>query len=113
MKRVEAVIPEARLDKVNDALKHAGVGGVTIFNTKGRGQIPIQQRSAGRGGVFTPEFNTNCTLIVVVKDNEVDKVLQAVLQGASSGLVGEGKIFVSNVDEAVDIGTKKRGEGAI
>jgi len=113
MKRIDAVVPAERLTNVNEALKKAGVGGVTCFDTKGRGQVPIQQRSAGRGGVFTPEFNTNCSIMVVVKDGDTDKVVQAILQGASSGLAGEGKVFVSSVDDAVDIGTKKRGESAL
>ena len=113
MKRIDAIIPAERLSKVNDALKQVGVGGITVFDTKGRGQIPIQQRTAGRGGVFTPEFNTNCSIMVVVKDGDADKVIQAILQGASSGLAGEGKVFVTNVDDAVDIGSKKRGEQAL
>lgn len=113
MKRVEVVIPAERLDRVNDALRQIGVGGVTVFSTKGRGQVPIQQRSAGRGGVFTPEFNTNCTLMVVVNDGDADKVIQAILQSGSSGLAGEGKVFVSKVDDAVDIGSKKRGDQAL
>ena len=113
MKRIDAVIPAERLSKVNDALKQTGVGGVTCFDTKGRGQIPIQQRTAGRGGVFTPEFNTNCSIMVVVKDSDADKVIQAILQGASSGLAGEGKVFVTTVDDAVDIGSKRRGEQAL
>lgn len=113
MKRIDAVIPAERLSNVNDALRKAGVGGVTVFDSKGHGQIPIQQRTAGRGGVFTPEFNTNCSIVVVVKDSDADKVIQAILQGASSGLAGEGKVFVSSVDDAVDIGSKKRGEQAL
>lgn len=113
MKRIDAVIPGERLSRVSDALRQAGVGGLTACETKGRGQIPIQQRSAGRGGMFTPEFNTNCSIMTVVKDSDVDKVIQAILQSASSGLAGEGKVFVSNVDDAVDIGTKKRGDAAL
>jgi nitrogen regulatory protein P-II 1 len=113
MKRIDAVIPAERLSTVNDALRKAGVGGVTVFDSKGRGQVPIQPRSAGRGGVFTPEFNTNCAIMVVVKDNDVDKVIQAILQGASTGLTGEGKVFVSSIDDAVDIGSKRKGEQAL
>ncbi len=114
MKRIEAVFPTERTWQVNDALKKIGVGGLTIFNTRGRGQIPIQQRSAGRGGgIFTPEFNTNSTLMVVVKDADVEKVVQAILQSASTGLAGEGKVLVTNVDDVVDIGSKKRGEQAL
>ena len=113
MKRIEAIIPTERLYKVNDALRNIGVGGITCFDTRGRGQIPIEQRSAGRGGLFTPEFNTNCTVIVVVKDGDADKVIQAILQASSTGLAGEGKVFVTKVDDVVDIGSKKRGEQAL
>lgn len=113
MKRIDAVIPAERLSKVNDALKQVGVGGVTCFDSKGRGQRPIEQRSAGRGGVFTPEFNTNCSIMVVVKDGDVDKVINAIVQAASTGLVGEGKVFVTSVDNVVDIGSKKSGEQAL
>jgi len=113
MKRIDAVIPAERLTNVSDELKKVGVGGLTCFDSKGRGQVPIQQRSAGRGGVFTPAFNTNCTLMVVVKDGDVDKAVQAILQAASTGLTGEGKIFVSKVDDVVDVGTKKKGDEAL
>jgi nitrogen regulatory protein P-II 1 len=113
MKRIDAVIPAERLTNVNDALRKAGVGGLTIFDSKGRGQNPPQQRTAGRGGVFTPEFNTNSSIMIVVKDSDADKVVQAILQGASTGLAGEGKVFVTHVDDAVDIGSKKRGEQAL
>ncbi len=113
MKRIDAIVPAERLSNVNDALKKAGVGGMTVFDSKGRGQVPIQQRSAGRGGVFTPEFNTNCSIMVVVKDSDVDKVVNAIVQGASTGLAGEGKVFVTSVHDAVDIGSKKRGEQAL
>ncbi len=117
MKRIDAVFPTERTWQVNDALKKIGVGGLTIFNTRGRGQIPIVQRSTGAGrgggGVFTPEFNTNSTLMVVVKDADVEKVVQAILQSASTGLAGEGKVLVTNVDDVVDIGSKKRGEQAL
>ena len=113
MKRIDAIVPAERVTNVSDELRKVGVGGMTCFDTKGRGQVPIQQRSAGRGGVFTPMFNTNCTIMVVVKDGDLEKAVQAILKGGSTGLAGEGKIFVANVDDAVDIGTKKRGEQAI
>jgi nitrogen regulatory protein P-II 1 len=113
MKKIEAVIPAERLSQVSDELKKVGVGGLTCFDSKGRGQMPIQKRSAGRGGVFTPEFNTNCTVLVVVRDGDVDKTVNTIVKAASTGLAGEGKIFISNVDDVVDIGSKKKGEAAL
>ncbi len=117
MKRIDAVFPSERVWQVNDALRKVGVGGLTIFSSRGRGQIPIVQRSTGAGrgggGMFTPEFNSNMSLMVVVKDSDVEKVVQAILQSASTGLAGEGKVFVTDVDDVVDIGSKKRGEQAL
>lgn len=114
MKKIEAVIPTERLSRVSEELKKTGATGLTCFDTKGRGQIPIQKVQTGRGtGVYTPEFNTNCSIIVVVKDSDVDKAIQAIVNSASSGMAGEGKIFVSNVDDVVDIGSKKKGESAL
>ncbi len=110
MKRIEAIFPAERLYNVSDELKKVGVGGLTVYDSKGRGQVPIQQRVAGRGGLFTPMFNTNCCVVVVVSDSKVEQVVQAILNSAGSGMAGEGKIFITNVDRAVDIGSKKSGD---
>ena len=75
---------------------------------------PRPKIHSGRGtGTYTPEFNVNSTIMLVVKDSMVDKVVEKILESTSSGLKGEGKIFVSNVDDAVDVGSKKRGEAAL
>lgn len=114
MKKIEAVVPAARLDKAFAALKELDLGGYTYYDTKGRGQIPRPEIHSGRGtGVYRPEFNVNSTIVVVTKDSMVNKVIDKILQSTSTGLAGEGKIFVSDVDEAVDIGSKQRGEGAL
>lgn len=114
MKKIEAVIPVERLGNVSNELEKVGVGGMTCYDTKGRGQVPIKEMQTARGtGVYTPEFNTNCSIFVVVKDSDADKVVQAIVSAASSGLAGEGKVFVSNVDDVIDIGTKKKGESAL
>lgn len=114
MKKVEAVIPAERLSKVNSELKKIGGYGITCFDSKGHGQIPIKELQTSRGtGVFTPEFNTNCSIFIVVRDSDVDKVIQAIVNMASTGLAGEGKIYVSNINEAIDIGTKARGESVL
>lgn len=114
MKKIEAVVPQARLDRAFAALKELDIGGFTYYDSKGRGEIPRQQIHTGRGtGVYTPEFNVNSTIVLVVKDSMVDKVLEKILESTSSGLKGEGKIFIADVDEAVDIGTKKRGDSVL
>ncbi|HEY7735056.1 MAG TPA: P-II family nitrogen regulator [Nitrososphaera sp.] len=114
MKRIEAVIPSARLDKAFAALKELNLGGLTYYDTKGQGQIPRQEIHSGRGtGTYRPEFNVNATIVIVTKDSMVTKVIEKIFESASSGLAGEGKIFVSDVDDAVDIGSKQRGEQAL
>ena len=114
MKKIEAVIPAARLDRAFAALKELDLGGFTYYDSKGQGQIPRPEIQSGRGtSTYRPEFNVNSTIVVVTKDSMVDKVIEKILQSTSTGLAGEGKIFVSDVDEAVDIGSKQRGDGAL
>jgi nitrogen regulatory protein P-II 1 len=114
MKRIEAVVPAARLDKAFAALKELNLGGLTYYDSKGRGQIPRPEIHSGRGtGTYRPEFNVNTTIVLVVKDSMVNKVVDKILESTSTGLAGEGKIFVSDVDEVVDIGSKQRGEATL
>jgi nitrogen regulatory protein P-II 1 len=114
MKKIEAVVPQARIERAFAALKELDLGGITYFESKGRGEIPRPKIHSGRGtGTYTPEFNVNSTIMMVVKDSMVDKVVEKILESTSSGLKGEGKIFVSDVDDAIDVGSKKRGEAAL
>ena len=90
------------------------IGGFTYYESKGRGQIPTPVIHTGRGtSVYRPEFNVNIMISVVVPDNLVTDIVNKILDGTSSGLAGEGKVFVSDVDEAVDIGTGDRGESTL
>jgi nitrogen regulatory protein P-II 1 len=114
LKKIEAVVPTARLERAFAALRELGLGGFTYYDSKGRGQIPRPEIQSGRGtSTYRPEFNVNATIVVVTKDSMVDNVISKILDSTGSGLAGEGKIFVSDVDEAVDIGSKQRGEGAL
>jgi nitrogen regulatory protein P-II 1 len=114
MKKIEAVVPQARMERAFAALKELDLGGITYFESKGRGEIPRPKIHSGRGtGTYTPEFNVNSTIMMVVKDSMVDKVVEKILESTSSGLKGEGKIFVSDVDDAYDVGSKKRGKAAL
>jgi nitrogen regulatory protein P-II 1 len=114
MKKIEAVIPGSRVDRAFEALKELNLGGVTYYNSKGRGQISRPEVHSGRGtGTYRPEFNDNATLEIVLKESMVNKVIEKILAGTSTGLAGEGKIFISDVDVAVDIGTKQRGEDVL
>jgi nitrogen regulatory protein P-II 1 len=114
MKKLEAVMAHARLEGVLLALMDMGLGGLTYYESKGRGQNPRPTLHSGRGtSTYTPEFNLNATLVVVVRDLTVDSIINTILESFSTGLKGEGKIFVYDVDDAVDIGSKSRGEAAL
>jgi nitrogen regulatory protein P-II 1 len=114
LKRIEAVVPAARQESAFGALRELDLGGFTYYDSKGRGQIPRPEIHSGRGtGTYRPEFNQNATIVVVTKDSMADKVIEKILESTSSGLAGEGKIFVSDVDEVIDIGSNQRGEGAL
>jgi nitrogen regulatory protein P-II 1 len=114
MKKIEAVIPHDRLKKASSVLLQFPIGGFTYYESKGRGQIPTPLIHTGRGtSVYRPEFNVNIMISVVVPDNLVTDIVNKILDSTSSGLAGEGKVFVSDVDDAVDIGTSNRGESAL
>jgi nitrogen regulatory protein P-II 1 len=114
MKRVEAIISAEKVSAVNEALRNVGIGGATILDGKGRGKGEKPQVQSGRGtrGV-SAEFSSRANVMVVVDDSEVEKVIGAILEATSTGSPGDGKIFVSTVNEAIDIGTRKRGPAAI
>jgi nitrogen regulatory protein P-II 1 len=114
MKRVEAIIAAEKVSAVNQALKKAGVGGTTVLDAKGRGKGEKPQIQSGRGTQrLAAEFSVRANVITVVDDSEVEKVIKAILDTASTGSTGDGKIFVSAVTDAIDIGTKKHGQVAI
>jgi len=114
MKKVEAVIASEKVSAVNDALRKAGVGGVTVLDGKGRGAGRREEITGARGtGFYVPEFHSRTSIVTVVDDSKVDAVINAILSGASTGSAGDGKIFISTVEDAVDVGSKKKGKDAI
>ena len=114
MKRVEAVISNERVLELNEALKKAGVGGCTIFESRGRGKgaKPVVESSRGTSR-YVSEFSVRANVLTVVEDSEVEKVVNTIVKTLSTGSPGDGKIFISSVNDAIDIGTKKHGEAAI
>ena len=114
MKRIEAIIASEKVLDVNEALKNAGVGGCTILDAKGRGKGEKPVVETGRGtGRYTSEFSVRSDIVIIVEDSDVDKVIKTIVDTVSTGSAGDGKIFISQINEAVDIGTKKRGQTAI
>jgi len=114
MKRIEAIIATEKVSAVNEALKKAGVGGVTVLDGKGRGAGARAEVTSSRGTAYhTPEFHSRSSILTVVDDSKVNAAVDAILSAASTGSAGDGKIFISTVEDAVDIGSKKRGSGAV
>ena len=114
MKRVEAIISNEKVLELNEALRKAGVGGCTISEARGRGKGPKPVVETARGtSRYVSEFSVRANVVTVVQDSDVDKVVNTILNTISTGSAGDGKIFISSVSDAVDSGTKQRGESAV
>jgi nitrogen regulatory protein P-II 1 len=114
MKRIEAIVHTERVLELNEALKKIGLSGCTIVDGKGRGKGEKPEVQSGRGTAkYTSEYSARANLSTVVDDSEVDKVVKTILDTVSTGSRGDGKIFISTVAEAIDIGSQKRGNGAL
>jgi nitrogen regulatory protein P-II 1 len=113
LKKIEAVFPHEKLDAVFNALTTLDISGFTYFNVKGRGARPREMVSSGRGGRVEATHNDNSLIYVVVTESQLPKVIDAITTHAGTGAAGEGKIFIYNVEDAVDIGTKKHGDSSL
>ena len=112
MKRVEAIIKPFKLDDVKDALSEVGVQGMTVTEVKGFGRTG-GKREVYRGSAYVVDFVPKVRIDVVVPDSLVSQVIEAIEKAAKTGRIGDGKIFVSGIEEAVRIRTGERGEDAI
>ena len=112
MKKIEAVIKPFKLDDVNDALHEVGVSGITVTEVKGFGRQK-GHTELYRGAEYVIDFLPKVKVEVVVEDVLVENVIQAITQAARTGRIGDGKIFVLPIDEAVRIRTGDRGADAI
>ena len=109
MKRIEAIIPANRLNLVVSAIEETGVSGITTVEAKGRGKGARPSLRGSRGtSTHIAEFNSLVTIIVIVSESMVERTINAILEVASTGSNGDGKIFVSTVDDIIDIQTKKK-----
>jgi nitrogen regulatory protein P-II 1 len=112
MKKVEAIIKPFKLDEVKDALGEVGIKGMTVTEVKGFGRTGGQWE-VYRGSAYVVDFVPKVKLEVVVADDMVVAVLDAIEKAAKTGRIGDGKIFVTPIEEAVRIRTGERGEDAI
>ena len=112
MKKVEAIIKPFKLDEVKDALTEVGVQGMTVTEVKGFGRTG-GKKEVYRGSAYVVDFVPKVKVEVVVPDDMVDAVLEAIEKAAKTGRIGDGKIFVTPLSEAVRIRTGERGRDAI
>ena len=112
MKKVEAIIKPFKLDEVKDHLNEIGVKGITVSEVKGFGR---QKGHAElyRGAEYIVDFLPKIKLEIVVSDELVDDVINAVTKSAQTGRIGDGKIFVTSLEDTIRIRTGERGEEAI
>jgi nitrogen regulatory protein P-II 1 len=111
MKKIEAIIQEEKLGNVVNALKISEVGGVTITLSRGigAGERPMMRGSRGTAK-FEAAYNRIATIMTVIEDSKLETVVTAIMNSVSTGKAGDGKIFVTNVEEAFDIATKQSGK---
>jgi nitrogen regulatory protein P-II 1 len=112
MKKVEAIIKPFKLDEVKEALSAVGVQGMTVTEVKGFGRTG-GKREVYRGSAYVVDFVPKVKIEVVVADSLVSEAIAAIEKSAKTGRIGDGKIFVFNVEDAVRIRTGERGEDAI
>jgi len=112
MKKVEAIIKPFKLDEVKEALSGVGVQGITVSEVKGFGR-QRGHTELYRGAEYVVDFLPKVKLEVIVKDDQVDPVVEAITAAARTGRIGDGKIFVTTVDEVVRIRTGETGEAAL
>lgn len=112
MKKVEAIIKPFKLEEVKEALASVGIQGMTITEVKGFGRQK-GHKELYRGAEYVVEFLPKVKIEVVVADDALKGVVDAIIKAASTGRIGDGKIFISPVDDAIRIRTGESGEVAI
>jgi nitrogen regulatory protein P-II 1 len=112
MTKVEAIIQTAKLEPVKNALHDIGVEGMTVTEVRGHGRQK-GHTEVYRGREYTVDLIPKIKIEMVLADDMVDKVTKAIISTAQSGKIGDGKIFLSRIDEAIRIRNDQRGEGAL
>ena len=112
MKKIEAIIKPFKLEEVKEALAEVGIEGMTVSEVKGfgrqRGHTEIY-----RGSEYTVDFLPKIKVEVIVSDDLAEQAVSAIVKSAKTGKIGDGKVFVSKIEEAVRIRTDERGDSAV
>ena len=112
MRKIEAIIKPFKIDDVKEALQQIGIQGMTLIEVKGFGRQK-GHTEVYRGAEYVVDFLPKLKLEIVVKDELVEQVVETILRAAGTGKIGDGKIFVSALDDVVRIRTGERGEEAV
>jgi nitrogen regulatory protein PII len=112
MKKIEAIIKPFKLEEVKDALAEVGIEGMTVLEVKGFGRQK-GHTEIYRGSEYTVDFLPKIKIEVVIIDGLLEAAVNAIVRAAKTGKIGDGKVFVSSVEEAVRIRTEEKGDKAI
>ena len=112
MKKIEAIIKPFKLEEVKDKLNDLGIQGITVTEVKGFGRQK-GHTELYRGAEYVVDFLPKIKMETVIADTQVEGVVNAIVKAAQTGRIGDGKIFITNIEEAVRIRTGERGEDAV
>jgi nitrogen regulatory protein P-II 1 len=112
MKKIEAIIKPFKLEDVKEALSEIGVEGMTVSEVKGFGRQK-GHTEIYRGSEYTVDFLPKVKFEIVISDDRVQRAVDAIVQSAKTGKIGDGKVFVLPIEDAIRIRTEERGEAAI
>ncbi len=112
MKKIEAIVQPHKLDAVKEALKSAGINGLTIYEVHGYGRQKGHTETY-RGAEYKVDVLPKVKIELVIGEKDLDRVVSVIMEAARTGKIGDGKIFISSIDEAVRIRNGDRGEMAL
>jgi nitrogen regulatory protein PII len=112
MKKIEAIIKPFKVEEVKEALTELGIEGMTTIDVKGFGRQK-GHTEIYRGSEYTVDFIPKVLILVIVSDAVVENAVKAIVKAAKTGAIGDGKVFISTIDEALRIRTEEQGEKAI
>lgn len=112
MKKIEAIIKPFKLEEVKDALAELGIEGLTVWEAKGFGRQK-GHTEIYRGSEYTVDFLPKALIMIVVADEMAPKAVECIIKAAKTGRIGDGKVFVSNMEHAYRIRTEESGDRAV
>jgi nitrogen regulatory protein P-II 1 len=112
MKKIEAIVKPFKLEEVKDALGEIGIEGMTVSEVKGFGRQK-GHTEIYRGSEYTVDFLPKVKIEIVVPDSQIDNAVAVIIKAAKTGKIGDGKVFISDIEDAIRIRTEEKGELAV